>query len=113
MYHVTVVGVEPAGWLKSLTLSGALRALKPAARALPGFKGAKIFRTGPYSFATLTWTESASLRSFGNGAAMRELEAAAMRAARFYEVHSFVCESQPGKDEMVNLWRAARHAAAA
>ncbi|WP_425098756.1 hypothetical protein [Tropicibacter sp. S64] len=113
MYHVYVAGVEPAGFFKSLSLSSALRGLRPAAKILPGFRKSAVFRSGSYQFATLIWTDAAALRSFAGGPAARDLEALALRNARYHAAHAFVCETEPTREEIVTLWRTARHAAAA
>ncbi|MFW2542304.1 hypothetical protein ACN2XU_06655 [Primorskyibacter sp. 2E107] len=113
MYHVYVIGFESAGFLKAMALTGPLRVLKAEAKALPGHRATKTFKAGSYHFVTFIWSEAAALRSFTASAAVSGFENTAHRATRFQQSYAFVCETAPSKDEMINLWRAARHAAAA
>ncbi|WGW05666.1 hypothetical protein [Tropicibacter oceani] len=113
MYHVLVIGLKPSGWFKSLSLNTPLRALKGAARALTGFKGAQFFRNGPYIYAALSWTSPGAIAAFVQGDGLATLEQAAQTAATVFETHAFVCETPPSKSDLVTLWHSARHSAAA
>ena len=113
MYHVFVIGLKPSGWLKSLTLGAPLRALKGAARALPGFQGARFFKGGAYHFAAFTWTKPGATAAFDLSDGLQNLRQVARSGASLCETHAFVCETPPSKGDLVTLWHSARHSAAA
>ncbi|MFZ7090278.1 hypothetical protein [Primorskyibacter sp. 2E233] len=113
MYHVLVIGLEPAGWLKAVSLLSSIRALKTAGKALPGFKGAKLFKSGHIQYTALVWTSAESLEHFEWSNDMANVEMAAQSGARCYAAHSFVCQKPPSKEEIALLWHSARHAAVA